>query len=100
MLAREGWKYALVKERLIEHEINHEFEYQLPETERFFDLALTDIRLFIEFDGPYHSKPSQIIDDDEKDKLAVAAGWKVVRVKVEQASVIDPACVMSICGIV
>jgi len=97
MLAREQWKYVLVGNRLNELRVRHEFEYQLPDTERFFDLALVDSRVFVEFDGPYHANVSQREDDEEKDKIAAAAGWKVVRIQVKQASVIDADAVTNLC---
>lgn len=81
---REQWKYVELEQALTHR--NHQFEF--PIEDRVFDLALLDVRVLVEFDGPYHSNPSQRPRDEEKEELAQRYGFVVVRKSVAQASVI------------
>jgi very-short-patch-repair endonuclease len=72
-------------ERALAHR-NHQFEF--PIEDRVFDLALLDVGVLVEFDGPYHSSPSQMPRDEEKDDLARRYGFVVVRKAVVPASII------------
>ena len=56
-----------------------------------YDLALLDHQIIIEFDGPYHGYRVQ--EDSEKDIYAESRGWKVKRIPVEPAKVIDRTAV-------
>lgn len=72
-------------ERALMHR-SHQFEF--PIEDRVFDLALLDIGVLVEFDGPYHNNPSQRPRDEEKEELARRYGFTVVRKSVAQASII------------
>jgi len=85
---REGWKYAALREALAESGRDFEFEFALGD--RVFDLALKDVGVLVEFDGPYHTAETQQDDDSDKDALAEAAGFTIVRRAVLPATVIDP----------
>ncbi len=83
---REAWKYAPLKEALRGRP--HEFEYPLEGY--VFDLALFDVKILVEFDGPYHSWTEQRVVDADKERVANEHGFKVERRRVAQASVILP----------
>jgi very-short-patch-repair endonuclease/ribosomal protein L33 len=85
---REAWKYSLIKSFLDKSNIRYQFEF--PCGSGIFDLALLDLKVFIEFDGPYHNyeKIEQI--DNKKTVDAKNFGWSVVRIKIEQNTIIDP----------
>jgi very-short-patch-repair endonuclease len=72
---REGWKYNLLKQHLESNNIAHEFEFIIENS--IYDLVLFDLKIVIEFDGPYHA----FIDDDPKTQLAINNGWTIHRVK-------------------
>jgi very-short-patch-repair endonuclease len=72
---REGWKYNLLKDYLEVNNIAHEFEFIIENS--IYDLVLFDLKIVIEFDGPYHA----FIDDDHKTQLAINNGWTIHRVK-------------------
>jgi very-short-patch-repair endonuclease len=83
---RENWKYAALREVLGERP--HEFEYELGGY--VFDLALLDVRVLVEFDGPYHSYSEQLEVDARKDEVARANGFLVVRRTVQPSVVLNP----------
>jgi len=81
---REAWKYVML-ERVLRGR-DHEFEYEVGG--RVFDLALLDVSVLVEFDGPYHS--GEVVEDDRrKDEIAEAAGFMVVRRSVIPSTVIS-----------
>lgn len=86
---REGWKYAALREHLGDRLYQFEFEIK----ECVFDLALLDVQVLVEFDGKYHGSAKQRVRDADKDKVAAEAGFKVVRRRVEQSTVISPATI-------
>jgi very-short-patch-repair endonuclease len=73
--SREWWKYEEIKRELISRKLNHQFEYVIEKS--IYDLALIDMKILIEFDGPYH----QWLNDELKNKLAESYGWKLVRIQ-------------------
>lgn len=81
---REAWKYVELEPYLDGRP--HEFEFELGEF--VFDLALFDVGLLVEFDGPEHSEPYQLAIDRRKDESAGLLGWKTVRKKVRRAEVV------------
>ena len=81
---REGWKYAEIDRVLSLRP--HEFEYAI-EGKYIFDLALFDVNILVEFDGPHHHRQPQENIDLEKDAFAESHGFKVVHRDVEPASV-------------
>jgi very-short-patch-repair endonuclease len=84
---REDWKYVKVKNLLTFLGENFEFEYSIPPY--VFDLCLLDRKLFIEFDGAYHSG-KQLLIDAAKQKIAEKNGWKILRIKVSTNTIVDP----------
>jgi very-short-patch-repair endonuclease len=86
---RERWKYAALEEALVGRP--HQFEYPLENS--VFDLALLDVRVLVEFDGPEHLGPVQRVRDDAKDALASRHGFLVVRRPVEPVTIIDPSTI-------
>ena len=81
--SRESWKYKKIKQYLIDNKINYQFEYVI---EKFiYDLALIDLKILIEFDGPYH----EWLDDNNKDILALSYNWKIIRIKTEPNTEIE-----------
>lgn len=86
---REAWKYEVLRSHLKGRP--HEFEYEVGGF--IFDLALLDVNVLVEFDGREHSVGKQVGYDAEKDAAAEAAGYKVVRRTVEEATVISPATI-------
>ena len=89
--SREGWKYAAIEGVLQSAGRNYEFEYEIEEY--IFDLALLDVKVIVEFDGPYHKDPRQKRLDQKKSRLARKEGFKVVRRKVEIEEVFSPSIV-------
>ena len=90
---REMWKYTQLKSFL--EFCNEPFEFEFRLGSYIFDLALPDKFIFVEFDGTYHyGKQSKI--DIEKDVFAESEGWKVVRKKVTNNTVIQPDVIFSI----
>lgn len=88
MQSREAWKNAALKEVLEKAKIQHTFEYRIGRY--IFDLVLLDLKIVVEFDGPYHRSPSQQKSDRKKDKVAERKGFVVVRREVQAATVIHP----------
>ena len=86
--SREAWKYVALKDKLLSANRDFEFEYRINDC--IFDLALLDVMVIVEFDGPDHQLPSQMKRDREKETVAKAAGFIVVRRPVQRMSVIDP----------
>ncbi len=85
---REAWKYAALKEVLDGEGRSYEFEY--PIGRWIFDLALLDEKALVEFDGPHHRTERQTSLDNQKDEAGQAAGFVVIRRRVEPASIIHP----------
>ena len=56
-----------------------------------FDLALLDLKTFVEFDGGYHEEVYQKEVDAKKDLEAKEFGWEVVRVPVKANQIIEPS---------
>ena len=83
---REAWKYAPLREALGNRP--HEFEYELGGY--VFDLALLDVRVLVEFDGPYHDASDQLQVDARKEEVARAHGFLLVRRSVQAAVVLNP----------
>ena len=83
---REAWKYALLKKFLEELQEPYETEFLI--LNYIFDLALTQKKILVEFDGPYHKDQSIQEKDKEKTKVAEQSGWKVFRIAVGQSSII------------
>ncbi len=94
MMAREGWKYVELKETLDLAGVRHAFEERLPGSTYLYDLLLPDRKIAIEFDGPYHSSPSQRNEDEQKDLHATAVGWEIVRIQTKPSAII-PADALS-----
>lgn len=83
---REAWKYVALKKALRGRQ--HEFEFRLG---RFvFDLALLDVDVLVEFDGPYHHSATQRALDARKDRAARRHGFTVQRRRVKPDAVIPP----------
>jgi len=89
---REAWKYAALEKHLAGR--RHEFEFELEG--RVFDLALLDERVLVEFDGPEHRSDVGVSDDVEKDRVAEAAGYVVVRRSVVPSTVISPETIVGL----
>lgn len=83
---REAWKYVLLKKRLRGRKAI--FEYPLGGF--VFDLALLDIQVLVEFDGPYHGDAAQQERDEAKEQVAKKHGFKLERRQVKPATVIGP----------
>jgi very-short-patch-repair endonuclease len=81
---REAWKYAELELALVGRDYAFEFELE----GRVFDLALLDEKVLVEFDGPDHSGEKQHLDDQQKERIAEAAGFIVVRRQVVPSTVI------------
>lgn len=82
---REASKYSAVRAELTRREIPHEFEYRIGDV--IFDLALTDRKLLVEFDGPYHRDRTQLVHDGAKDDVARLQGWCVLRVTTDTGDI-------------
>lgn len=91
---RESWKYAALREYLVQQERPHQFELALDG--RVFDLALFDVSILVEFDGPYHQSPGQRATDRRKTAIAKKHGYALVRLKVTPSTVIDPVTLIGI----
>lgn len=48
------------------------------------DLAVVEVCLDLEIDGPHHYLPAQVIADQRRDRLMRRAGWRVERFPVEE----------------
>jgi len=90
--SREMWKYSKTRTVLDALGVEHQFEYPL--NGKIFDLALFDLKLFIEFDGRYHSEKKQSKLDKDKESIARSNGWDVSRIQTPDNTVIDPRCIL------
>jgi very-short-patch-repair endonuclease len=88
---REAWKYSLIKEFFDKSGIRYQFEF--PCGSGIFDLALLDLKIFVEFDGPYHNDGNIEQQDNKKTIEAKNFGWNVIRIKCEPNTIIDPSVV-------
>jgi len=86
---REAWKYVELEESLKLRD--HQFEFELGSY--VFDLALFDTKTLVEFDGKDHQNTKQKRLDKEKDSVARALGFKVVRRDVTAVTVISPSII-------
>ena len=88
MLKREKEKYSLLKEYLCSNLISHDFEFILED--KLYDLALTERKILIEFDGKDHQikKGGCFENDRVKDQIALNNGWRIERVQVESGELI------------
>ena len=87
LLKRESWKYSDIMLFLDSLKIDYEFEFILNE-HFIYDLCLKDKRIIIEFDGSSHNSRIASIDDFEKDTVAEENGYEVIRIKVQDNTVI------------
>lgn len=87
--AREWRKYVKLDAYLKRRKIAHVFEFSLPRTRYIFDLALTDLKVLIEFDGSDHKDPRQVRVDNRRDRLAKKRGWRVARL-LDAGGVLSP----------
>jgi len=94
MKKREAWKYAEIAPVL--RPIRHEFEYPLESS--IFDLCLFDEGLLVEFDGKNHNYSDQIGIDSRKEAEAKKFGYKVLRIQVDESSVIPESVGKEILG--
>lgn len=88
LLLREAWKYTQLKSFLEYCKEKFEFEYRLGNY--VYDLALPEKLILIEFDGMYHGGKKQSKTDHSKDLFASQSGWKVIRRKVQNNTIINP----------
>lgn len=79
--AREAWKYEQLAPLL--QNTAHEFEHKIGDY--VFDLVLFDYRVIVEFDGPDHRGREQRMTDQNKDSVALAHGYTMVRKPVGKA---------------
>lgn len=86
--SRESWKYSLIKNFLDKSNIRYQFEF--PCGSGIFDLALLDLKLFVEFDGIYHCSKIQQEIDEKKTMEAKNFGWNVIRISCNAGQIIDP----------
>lgn len=91
--AIEGWKYEQLADYLKSKHIAHRFEFVLKTHTgklRFYDLALRDQKLLIEFDGDYHHRNGEACTkrDRAKERLAEKHGWAVMRIRTKSNAVI------------
>lgn len=84
MKKREAWKYAEIAPML--QFIRHEFEFPLESC--IFDLCLFDSGLLVEFDGKDYNYSDQIEIDGRKEAEAKRFGYKVLRIQVDESSVV------------
>jgi very-short-patch-repair endonuclease len=91
---REKWKYSAIRDVLVNNNRKFELEYKIEEY--VFDLALLDVRILVEFDGPYHFCETQKKLDQEKELTAKKYGFSVVRRKVIAAKIIDPITIANL----
>lgn len=82
---REAWKYVELEASLRGRD--YEFEYAI--SKYIFDLVLKDTKIIVEFDSRYHNTVKQQQVDLHKESVASAAGFKVVRRRVEEMKVIS-----------
>lgn len=87
--AREAWKYAALRQYLAGRP--HEFEFALGAY--IYDLVLFDTQVIVEFDGAYHGYPDQMVVDADKDAVARAAGYTILRRATRSSVVIDPSTI-------
>ena len=94
MKKREAWKYAEIEPIL--QRVRHEFEFPLESC--IFDLCLFDVGLLVEFDGKDHNYSDQIWIDSHKETEAKKFGYKVLRIQVDESSVIPQTVGQQILG--
>lgn len=87
--SREAWKYAALRQHLDGRP--HEFEFELGPY--VYDLVLFDTKVIVEFDGRYHEGSQQRGVDADKDAVARAAGYTILRRVVRPSVVIDPSTI-------
>jgi very-short-patch-repair endonuclease len=56
-----------------------QYEVLVDGLELHVDLAFPEARLAVEYEGAYHFEETQIVRDDARYALLVAAGWRVLR---------------------
>lgn len=90
MEVREADKNKLLKEFLENLNIPYEFEYILEG--KLYDLAILNKNILIEFDGEdhKHSQGACFKNDSEKNAIAAAHGWDLIRIPVEANTIIQP----------
>ena len=60
------------------------------------DFQIIDKRIIVEIDGSYHDKTEQSEYDAGRDEIFRRAGWRVLRVKNDDASISTDACIDSL----
>ena len=53
------------------------------------DLAWPEARLIVEYEGAYHFEDAQISKDDDRYRVLIAAGWRVIRLAVHDLRDMD-----------
>ena len=85
---REAYKYIKLKEELEKRNIAYEFEKCIDG--KVFDLALSDLNICVEFDGPEHRTTHQKCVDDLKNKIASNNGFTIKRIITGRKEIINP----------
>ncbi len=93
--AREWRKYVKLDAYLKRRKVAHVFEFPFPRTRYIFDLALTDLKVLIEFDGVSHNDPRQVTVDNRRDLLVEKRGWRVVRLP-DHGKVLPPRSIKNL----
>ena len=75
---REYKKYSKLAAELSEMGVEYKFEQVFDD--RVFDLFLPAYNAVIEFDGPDHTLPKQLLIDEEKDKIIKNKQLKIYRI--------------------
>lgn len=86
--SREAKKNALVREYLDIVGVSYVFEKRIGKF--IYDLFLPEQSLCVEFDSPYHRYWRQVAIDKDKDKVAVDAGYRILRIPVKASEIIPP----------
>ncbi len=94
--SREWRKYVKLDAYLRRKKVAHAFEFPLPSTRCIFDLALVDLKILVEFDGPHHSSSRNRRTDQKKDSVAKRRGWRVVRVSDKKGKALSPRCLRKV----
>jgi len=92
--SREAWKYRKVREFLEFQKEPHEFEFVLGSN--IHDLALTERKVIVEFDGHNHNLAEQSEEDMRRDTDVLSMGWDVHRVSVPMNQQIEPSVLYGI----
>jgi very-short-patch-repair endonuclease len=79
--SREKHRYVDIEAFLQAIQEPYKIEYFLGEY--IFDLALTERKVLVEFDGRYHGYHKQVAIDKSKDKYAQRRGWTVIRIRTD-----------------